>query len=121
MALADLAQKATFAAQSPSGGSPMSPEVEQLFRQTLSDKHTRDEVAQIAQKWLDHPKRPQNGIFFAGRVDHHDAKGSVTECTIDIGTGQPMTVIVPTTDPGLQNSSRPIAVVGAIVNKPADQ
>jgi hypothetical protein len=120
MALADLAQKATFAAQS-SAGSAMSPEVELLFRQTLSDKHTRDEVAQIAQKWMDHPNRPQNGIFFAGTVTQHEVKGSVTECTVDLGTGQPLMVIIPANEAAALISNRPVAVVGAIVEKPADQ
>jgi hypothetical protein len=122
MALADLAQKATFATQLPGAGtSRLSPDVEQFFRQTLADKHTRDEVAQIAEKWLNHPNRPQNGIFFVGTVLRQEAKGGVTECTVDLGTGQRMTVIVAASDSAAQNSNRPVAVVGAIVEKPSEQ
>jgi len=38
---------------------------DEFFRKLLSNTHTRDEVAQIAPRWLSHPKRPQNGVFFA--------------------------------------------------------
>jgi len=53
MAITDFAQKATFAdpadAASPKG------QADEFFRKLLSNTHTRDEVAQIAPRWLSHP------------------------------------------------------------------
>jgi hypothetical protein len=122
MALADLAQKATFVAQaSPSEMSKARTEIEQFFRETFANQHTRNEVSLIAPKWLAHPTRPHNGIFFAGTPTHQDSKGSVVECSVDLGGGQSITVLLPpSTARQVNSSSRPVVVLGWIINKPAE-
>ncbi len=84
MAIADLAQKATFEGSPSSAANATTSQqpVDEFFRHLLSSAHARDEVAQIVPKWLSHPKRPQNGVFFAGNVTHAENKGSVVEYNV---------------------------------------
>lgn len=120
--LADLAQKVTFVAPSGDGASDLQKQANDLFRSTLSDLHTRGEVAQIVLKWIASPSRKHGGVFFAGNVAGQDDKGSVTECSVDLGSGQSLTALVP---PALANqigsASQPVGIVGSIVDRPADQ
>lgn len=121
-ALADLAQQATFVEAAGSESVIKSrQEADDLFRQTLADAQTRSDIAQIVPKWLSYPKRPHGGIFFAGSVTSHAGKGSVVECSIDLGSGQPLTVLVPAAMAGqLEGSSSPIVVAGWIADRPAE-
>ena len=63
--LCDLAEALTFVDRSsPSIESDDAIEsADRLFRETLSDAHTRAEVARIAQIWIDSPHRSHGGIF----------------------------------------------------------
>ena len=122
--LCDLAQKATFVDKSSRAEyvEPLESEVDALFRQTLADQHTRDEVAVIVPKWIASPNRKHGGVFFAGAVVSGTNQGSVVECSVDVGGGTSLIVLVPQqhaellTDPG-----RPVGFVGWIVERPAGQ
>ena len=57
--------------------------------------HTREEVAQIVPMWIASPNRRHGGVFFAGSVVSHEAKGTVSECSIDLGGGKSLPVLVP--------------------------
>lgn len=123
MVLADLAQKATLmdASSNPADSAREQQQADEFFRRTLADAHTRNEVAQIVPKWLAHPKRPQNGVFFAGNVTRVEHKGDVVEYGIEVG-GTALTVVVPagarkSTEPSIH----PVGVAGWIADKPADQ
>jgi hypothetical protein len=122
--LADLAQKATFAEVSaPSGTTdPLQQAVEELFRQTLSDQHARSEVALIFPKWLASRNRKHGGVFFAANIAGSENKGSVTEYRAELDGGESIAVLVPAAAAEqLAQSSRPMAVVGWVVDKPAEQ
>jgi hypothetical protein len=120
MAIADFAGKATFADAADSEKSQQ--EADGFFRKLLSNAHTRDEVAQIAPRWLSHPKRPQNGVFLAGNLSRGEIKGSVIEYNVELNGGPSVVVVVPAgAGQDLQSSAKPVAVVGAIVDKPADE
>ncbi len=121
--LADLAQKVTFAdAASSNEVVKLQQEADELFRKTLATPHARDEVSQIVPKWITSPNRRQGGVFFAGSVVSHDAKGTVSQCSVDLGGGQSLPVLVPAEQGDqLKGSSSPVAVVGWIVDKPAEQ
>ncbi len=123
MTIADMAQKATFVEPSASpDAKQLQRRVDEFFRNTLSNDHTRNEVAQIAPKWLSHSPRPQNGVFFAGTVTHQERKGSVDECSVDLGGGQSITVLMPAAaGTEFNGSSRPVGVAGWIVEKPSEQ
>ncbi len=118
--LADLAQKATFLAFSGEEADKLQQDADNIFRTTLGTPHAREEVAQIVPKWIASPNRRQGGVFFAGTVVGHDKQGSVTEGSVDLGTGQPMPVLMP---PALadQPPTGPVAIVGFIVDKPAER
>jgi hypothetical protein len=120
MAIADLAQKATFADSADATKSQQ--QADEFFRKLLSNAHTRDEVAQIAPRWLSHPKRPQNGAFLAGSVSRGENKGTVVEYNVELNGGPSVVVVVPAgSGQSLETSRKPIAVVGSIVDRPADE
>jgi hypothetical protein len=61
-------------------------------------------------------------VFFAGSVVSHEVKGTVSECSIDLGSGTPLLVLLPAAvGEQLKDSSSPVAVVGWLVDKPAEQ
>jgi hypothetical protein len=120
MILADLAQKAMFVEPATADTAKLQQESDELFHKLLSTPHTREEVSQIAPKWIASPSRKQGGIFFAGNVIGSDAKGTFSECNVDLGNGQMLPVIVPAAAAeSLKSSRTPLGVVGYIVNDPA--
>jgi hypothetical protein len=123
-AMADLAQKALLvtASASPADATKLTQEVDTLFRTTLADAHTRDEVAQIAPMWIASAHRKHGGVFFAGSVTHQEPKGSVVECNVDLGGGKSLVVLTtPAAAQQTAGSARPVGVVGSIVDKPAEK
>ncbi len=118
--LADLAQKATFLALTGEEADKLQQDADNIFRTTLSTPHARDEVSQIVPKWIASPNRRQGGVFLAGTVVGHDKQGSVTEGSVDLGTGQPMPVLLPRAVAD-KAPAGPVAIVGFIVDKPAER
>lgn len=121
--LCDLAQKAAFVERESSSESlrPLVEDAEQLFRRVLSDSHTRNEVAIIVEKWIVSPHRTHGGVFFAGTISQEVERGSVVECRFDLGSSRSLTVLCPQAAALSQHSSRPVAVVGWIVDAPAEK
>jgi hypothetical protein len=123
--LCDLAQKVTFVDQASRAdySSPLEQDAEALFRQTLADRHTRDEVAVIVSKWITSPNRKHGGVFFAGTVSSGVKKGSVVECGVQLRTGSSLRVLVPQqhADALAEATASPFGVVGWIVDRPAAQ
>jgi hypothetical protein len=117
--LADLAQKTTFVDPSAADADKLQQDADNVFRTTLSTQHARDEVAQIVPKWIASPNRRQGGVFFTGTVVGRDKQGSVVEGSVDVGSGQPLPVLL---SPALaaKQPAGPVAVVGYIVDKPAE-
>jgi hypothetical protein len=123
-AMADLAQKSLFVAPpaSPADDAKMTEQVDKLFKATLLDAHTRDEVAQIAPMWIASSHRKHGGVFFAGSVTHQEPKGSVVECSVDLGGGKSLVVLTtPSAVQQVAGSARPVGVAGFIVDKPAEK
>ncbi|MEX0611914.1 MAG: hypothetical protein WD229_07320, partial [Pirellulales bacterium] len=122
--MADLAQKATFVDPSSASESVATSQqaADELFRQTLSNAHTRSEVALILPKWIGSPHRKHGGVFFAASLTNPQNAGSVIECNASLETGQSsFTILVPATlADRLGDSSRPLGIVGWIVDKPAE-
>jgi hypothetical protein len=119
IAIADFAQKATFADSADAAKSQQ--QADEFFRKLLADAHAREEVAQIVPRWLSHPKRPQNGVFFAGSVKHIDILGSVIEYTVELNGGPSVIVVVPLIDrsESIGGPKAPIAVAGSIIDRPS--
>jgi hypothetical protein len=121
--LADLAQKATFVDEAAKRDATQpEQDPDELFRKTLADTHTRGDVAQIVPMWISSKNRKHGGVFFAGHVASHEQSGSVVECIVELGGGQSMTVLSPSTaESNSLDSSKPMAIVGWIVDKPKNQ
>jgi hypothetical protein len=120
--LCDLAQKLAFVDSETRAdyAKALAADAERLFRQTLIDAHTQSDVAFILPKWIRSPSRKHGGVFFAGRPLQNAEHGSVVECQMDAGTGEPITILLPTgTADQLTNSSKPVGIVGWIVDAPA--
>jgi hypothetical protein len=95
-------------------------DAEALFRDTLSNLQTRNEVAYIATKWIDSPHRNIGGVFVAGSIANQQAAGSVVEYQVEMGAGSPLTVLAPASmTEGLEASGRTIGIVGSVVDDPA--
>ena len=119
MAISDFAEKATFADVADAAKAEQ--QADEFFKKLLANAHAREEIAQIAPRWLAHPKRPQNGVFVAGNVKHVDTIGSLAEYTVELPGGASVVVVAPTGPP--TNAAGPqgvIGVYGAIVDKPTD-
>jgi hypothetical protein len=120
--LCDLAQKAIFVdtATRADYAQALALDAERLFRQTLADAHTRDEVARILPKWISSPHRKQGGVFFAGTVTRQTNKGALVECEVDAAGHGTMIVLVPLEQAKpLADAAGPVGVVGWIVDEPA--
>jgi hypothetical protein len=118
--LADLAQKVTFV--DAVAAADVLQQADELFKKTLSDAHTRSELAQIVPRWIAAATRKHGGIFLAGSISGAEAKGSVTEASVDLGTGQPLKVLLPPAlAEQLATASQPLGIVGWLVDRPADQ
>jgi hypothetical protein len=121
--LADLAQKATFVDASPKPESIAASQqaAEDLFRITLSDAHTQGEVGNIVPKWIASPHRKHGGVFFAAALTGGAQAGSVIECSGAIAAGQSLPILLPPAlADRLADSSRPLGIVGWIVDQPAE-
>jgi hypothetical protein len=123
MALADLAQKATFVETTGASAdaTKLQQQADEFFKRALSDAHLRNEVAQMVPRWLNHPKRPQNGVFLAGNVTRGETKGSVVEYSIELAGGPTVAVLVPASgEQPVEAPGRPAVVAGLIVDQPAE-
>ena len=122
--LCDLAQKAAFVDRTSRAdyADSLTNKADELFRQTLVDPHTRDEVARIVSKWIEHPKRTHGGVFFAATVASAVDKGTVVECSADVGAGQRLVVLVPQAHAAqLTEQGRPLGIIGWILDGPTTQ
>jgi hypothetical protein len=123
MAFTDLAQKATFVDKSSIAtyASALEQEVQDLVRATLADAHAQEEVARLVPIWIKSAKRTHAGVFLTGRATNHADKGTVVECQLDLGSGEPVTVLVAQEQAeSIESSGRPLAILGWIVDRPSE-
>jgi hypothetical protein len=121
--LAELAEVMTFvdvqkdlasAVPSPSTG-------DVLFAETLAELRIRDEVARIAPVWIGSPHRRHGGIFFAGTIVSRMQQGPFVELVVSLDAATSLTVIAPGESVDRLPPAGPIAVVGSLVDKPAER
>ena len=112
--LADLAQKLIFAQGDDLADAQQAALA--LYRETLSDAHTREEVAQILPKWVASRHRKHGGVFFAATITNLEPRDGVTEAQAQLDTGQSIAVLLPSELAAeLESTSGPVAIVGWIV------
>jgi hypothetical protein len=118
--LCDLAEKATFD-DVDSADAPLAQEADVLFREALSDARIRGEVGRIVPLWIASKHRKNGGVFFAGTISDPTTRGQLVECRIELDEGVPLTLIIPASMASeLDKSSRPVGVVGSLVDRPVD-
>lgn len=123
MILADLAQKTTFVDNklTPEVASKLQQDADDVFRKSLANPHTRTEVGQIVPKWIASQNRKHGGVFFAATIASHASQGTVTECNVELGGGETLSVLVPANlSRQLDDPSRAVGFVGWIVDTPAE-
>jgi hypothetical protein len=121
--LSALAEALTFV-------DPSSPSIEsqdaadgagRLFREILSDAHTRNEIARIVSIWINSPHRKNSGIFLAGTISGGQIAGDVYEYKLATEAGGDLTILMhEPLDPSVESSDRPVGIVGTIVENPRD-
>lgn len=89
-----------------------------IFRGTAGLPARRSDLAMIAGRWLQHNRRPNNGVLLVGKVTDLQAQGPWTEYTIETPLGD-STAISKVLMEGLPfPSGAEVAVVGTIVVDP---
>jgi hypothetical protein len=122
--LCDLAEALTFVDRTaPSVESEDAIDgADRLFRETLADSHTRDEVAKIAPIWTNSPHRGHGGIFLAGSVSGGQIEGDVYQYELSFDGDKKLTLLMPEPlGPAVESSGHPVGIVGSIVDNPAAQ
>lgn len=122
--LCELADRETFVDTSarPDFVAAMRQAADDLFRTTLANAHTRREVARIVPLWIGSKSRKHAGVFFAGTIDSQVGRGTVVECRVNLGAGEPLTLLLPKSRSSeLDNVTGLVAVVGSIVDSPAQK
>ena len=95
---------------------------DRLFRETLAEPRTQNEASLIAGIWVDSPHRKHAGIFLAGTMSGGQIAGDVYEYQLTTANGSQWTVLrSEPLDPLVEGSTQSLAIIGAIVDKPAEQ
>lgn len=89
-----------------------------IFRGTAGLPARRSDLSMIAGRWLQHGRRPNNGVLLVGKVADLQAQGRWTEYTIESPLGD-STATSKVLMEGLPfNSGADVAIVGTIVADP---
>ena len=93
-----------------------------LFQRVLATPHTRDEVAQIANIWIDSTYRKHGGIFLSGKIHGGDIAGDMYEYGLSTEAGGELKILVPKPlDTHLAADGKPVGIVGSIIDQPAQK
>jgi len=120
--LCDLAEALTFVERISASveSEQASAGAQRLFRETLSDPHTRSEVDRIAAIWIDSPHRRHGGVFLAGTLRGGEIAGDVYEYELTTDDGGKIALLAAEPlGPIVESSQRPVGIVGSIVAHPA--
>lgn len=89
-----------------------------IFRGAVGDPARRNDLAMIAGRWLQHARRPNQGVIVLGKVTDLQAHGSWTEYTIETPLGDATATSKVLLEGIPFASGSDIAVVGTIVADP---
>lgn len=90
-----------------------------IFRGAVGDPARRNDLAMIAGRWLEHARRPNQGVLLLGRVTDLQPQGRWTEYTIETPLGSTVSVNKVLMDKIDFKFGDEVAVVGAIVADPS--
>ncbi|MBA4105458.1 MAG: hypothetical protein C0485_06840 [Pirellula sp.] len=89
-----------------------------IFRGAVGDPARRNDLAMIAGRWLQHNRRPNQGVVVLGKVTDLEAHGSWTEYTIETPLGDATATSKVLLEGIPFASGSDVAVVGTIVADP---
>lgn len=89
-----------------------------IFRGAVGDPARRNDLAMIAGRWLQHARRPNQGVVVLGKVTDLQAQGVWTEYTIETPLGDSSAVSKVLVEGVPFKSGADVAVVGTIVADP---
>lgn len=89
-----------------------------IFRGSVGDPARRNDLAMIAGRWLQHARRPNQGVVVLGKVTDLRAQGQWTEYTIETPLGDSSAVSKVLIEGVPFKSGSNVAVVGTIVADP---
>lgn len=89
-----------------------------IFRGAVGDPARRNDLAMIAGRWLQHNRRPNQGVIVLGKVTDLQAHGSWTEYTIETPLGDATATSKVLLERIPFASGSDVAVVGTIVADP---
>ena len=90
-----------------------------IFRGAVGDSARRNDLAMIAGRWLEHARRPNQGVLLLGRITDLQPQGKWTEYTIETPLGSTVSVNKVLMDKISFKFGDEVAVVGAIVADPS--
>lgn len=90
-----------------------------IFRGAVGDSARRNDLAMIAGRWLEHARRPNQGVLLLGRVTDLQPQGKWTEYTIETPLGSTVSVNKVLMDKIEFKFGDDVAIVGAIVADPS--
>jgi len=89
-----------------------------IFRGSVGDPARRNDLAMIAGRWLQHARRPNQGVVVLGKVTDLQAQGLWTEYTVETPLGDSSAVSKVLMEGVPFQSGSDVAVVGTIVADP---
>ncbi len=89
-----------------------------IFRGAVGDPARRNDLAMIAGRWLQHNRRPNNGVIVLGKVTDLQAQGAWTEYTIETPLGDATATSKVLLEGIPFASGSDVAIVGTIVADP---
>jgi hypothetical protein len=121
----DLAEIATFVddtGDTPAAIEQLRRDSQSVFRDALAEARIRGEVARIVPVWIGSPSRKHGGVFFAGQIGRRSERGPVSECQVAIGSGEPLTILVPPNlIDRLAGSGRTTIIIGSLIDRPSER
>jgi hypothetical protein len=122
--LCDLAQIVTFCDDASAADrlTQIEHDSTDLFQRVLATPHTRDEVAQIANIWIDSTYRKHGGIFLSGKIHGGEIAGDMYEYGLSTEAGGELKILVPKPlDTHLAADGKSVGIVGSIIDQPAQK
>jgi hypothetical protein len=115
----DLAQMSTLCDPASGDVEQLDRDTQALFQNTLAKAHTRDEVARIADIWIESPNRRHGGVFTTGKLNGGSIIGKMYEFQLSTENASSMVLLMAHPPEGAESTGQAVAVVGTIVDDPA--
>ncbi|HEX6961861.1 MAG TPA: hypothetical protein VF175_08350 [Lacipirellula sp.] len=123
MTIASLAERYTLVDPAAQGPELVTKQIaaKDIFRGLVGKPERRADLATVAARWLQHAKRLNQGVVLVGRVADLSPQGKWTQYAINVPLGDSFVTAHVLMDRIEFSAGEEVAVVGVILNQPADQ